>query len=179
MRSRHFIVCVAVVSTIASAPLFAQERSDIVFVAGAGNNIEATDDDPVAPLQSSGKADEINSIADKAADPVVQDKVAYMVEHMTNAMMRLPVGHFAAAIEDARPGTVKKHIRRDATVADLAGRDADTLPNELGDRSRQAMGMMSGFARAFAQMMPEIEKMGHDMEASFEQVKAETRKIHE
>ena len=94
----------------------------------------------------------------------------------TGAMMALPVGQFAEAIERARPGTVSRRIRRDSTVADIAGRDARYLPEELGERSREAMGMMSGFARAMAVMMPEFERMGREMEESFRAAKAETRR---
>jgi hypothetical protein len=106
----------------------------------------------------------------------MQDGVAAAVETMTSTMMRLPVGQFAEAIENARPGTVNKRIRRDATIADLAGRDARYLPEELGARSREAMGMMSGFARAFAVMMPEFERMGREMEDGFKAAKAEAKR---
>jgi hypothetical protein len=88
----------------------------------------------------------------------------------------LPVGRFAEAIERARPGTVSRRMRGDATVADIAGRDARYLPEELGTRSREAMGMMSGFARAMATMMPEFERMGREMEESFRAAKAEARR---
>jgi hypothetical protein len=89
--------------------------------------------------------------------------------------LQLPIGQFAKAIEDARPGTIGKRIRRDATIADLAGRDADDLPGKLGDGSRQMMGMASGFARALAVMMPELENMGREMEESFRAAKAQAR----
>ena len=80
--------------------------------------------------------------------------------------MNMRVGPLAEAIERARPGTVNRRIRRDSTVGDLAGRDADYLPERLGDGSREVMGMMGGFARAMASMMPEFERLGREMEDS-------------
>jgi hypothetical protein len=148
---------------------------DVVFVPGTGEQAPITtfEDDAVRGSNSEAK---MMDMADKMADPAMQAGVAAAVEHMTSTMMRLPVGQFAEAIENARPGTVDKRIRRDTTIADLAGRDADNLPEKLGDGSRQMMGMMSGFARAFAVMMPEFERMGHDMEESFKTAKAEARR---
>ena len=67
---------------------------------------------------------------------------------------------------------VAARIREDATVADLAGRDAERLPSELGKGSRQMMTMLSGFASAFATMVPEFEAMGRDLERSMKDIKA-------
>ncbi|MCC6479637.1 MAG: hypothetical protein IT552_10545 [Sphingomonadaceae bacterium] len=66
---------------------------------------------------------------------------------------------------------MKKRVREDATVADLAGGDAERLPRELGKGSRQMMTMLSGFAAAFATMMPEFEQMGRDLEVSLKDIK--------
>jgi hypothetical protein len=74
------------------------------------------------------------AIGDKLSDPQVQDSVAKMVGQMTDRMLDLPVGKFAAAIEKALPGGMpgaikgKKRIKANDTVADLADRDADRLP---------------------------------------------------
>jgi hypothetical protein len=111
-------------------------------------------------------------MAEDLADPRVQNGVAAMVERIGETMLDLPVGKFAAAVEKARPGTIEKRIREDATVADLAGRDAERLPRELGKGSRQMMNMLSGFASAFATMMPEFEAMGRDLERSMKDIKA-------
>jgi hypothetical protein len=154
-----------------ASPVAAQ---DIVFVSGTGE--EAADiryDDNVR--DNAGSEVGMMEMANKMGDPAMQDGVAAAVETMTSTMMNLPVGQFVEAIESARPGTVNKRIPRDATIADLAGRDTRYLPQELGERSREAMGMMSGFAKAFAVMMPEFERMGRDMEQSFKAAKAQAR----
>lgn len=151
----------------------ATEAQDIQFVAGTGEVSTA------APIALAGKKDDnrdaeakLNNLAEDLADPKVQNGIAAMAERISETMLDLPVGKFAAAIEKARPGTTKKRIREDATVADLAGRDAERLPAELGKGSRQMMTMLSGFAAAFATMMPEFEQMGRDLERSVKDIKA-------
>jgi hypothetical protein len=168
MRSKSFLFALPLLAL--AAPVAAQ---DVVFVSGTGEQTPASafDDEPVGDSETA-----MADIAEKITDPAMQDSVAAAVEHITTTMMRLPVGQFAQAIENARPGTVDTRIRRDATVADLAGRDAEYLPEKLGDGSRQMMGLMSGFARAIAIMMPEFEKMGREMEGSLRKAKAEATK---
>jgi hypothetical protein len=172
MRSRY-VFFVAPLLAVAAAPAAAQ---DVVFVPGTGEPaaVQAIEDDYGADADE-GKTD-FDGMADKMGDPAIQAGVAAVVERTTATMMDLPIGRFAEAIERARPGTVGRRIREDSTVADLAGRDARYLPQELGERSREAMGMMSGFARAMAVMMPEFERMGREMEESFKAAKAEARR---
>jgi hypothetical protein len=130
------------------------------------------------PKGKDSQAD-IMELADKMADPRMQDGVSKMLVRMTDTMMDLPIGNFAAAFEKAMPGQkmrVKgKRVRAGDTIADLAGRDADRLPGQIDKGVHQAMGMMSGFAAAFATMIPEFEKMGDAMEKSFDDIEAASR----
>ncbi len=162
---------------LVSAPVMADDFAGIQFVPGTGEvasiAIAAPFSNDSAPRRDS--AEEMNDMADKLANPRMQDGVANMIEKMTATMMRLPVGQIAAAVEKAAPGTIKKRIRSDATIADLAGRDARYLPENLGDKSRVMMGMASGFAKAFAVMLPEFEKMGKEMDASFKEAKLSSK----
>ena len=159
------------------APAMADDFSSVQFVAGTGEVKPAARPisfaDDTAPRGDA--AQEMNDMAVKMADPHMQDGVAHMVESMTSAMMRLPVGQLAAAVEKARPGTLHKRIRSDATLADVTGNDARDLPASLAHKSRDMMSMMSGFTKAFAVMVPEFEKLGKEMEASFKDVKTRRR----
>jgi hypothetical protein len=170
MRSRIFLIALPLLAL--AAPAAAQ---DVVFVSGTGDEI------PVASFEDEGPAiddrdNDIADIADRMDDPLVQDGISAGIERMAGAMMNVRVGPLAEAIERARPGTVDRRIRRDSTVGDLAGRDAEYLPERLGEQSREMMGMMGGFARAMATMMPEFERMGREMEESFRTAKAEARR---
>jgi hypothetical protein len=188
----------AAVVLLAVSPAKAQTaNSDIIYVSGTGEAaasyaapapIAAAFANAVGSAEADSTTDKAQAdmlaIGDKLSDPQVQDSVAKMVGQMTERMLDLPVGKFAAAIEKALPGGMpgaikgKKRIKANDTVADLAGRDADRLPAELAKGSKQMMSMMSGFATAFAAMMPEFEKLGKDMEKSFGDVKVKDRKAN-
>lgn len=164
---------------LAVAPAAKAEQPAILFVPGTGEAALADTDALPAPVTRLAGAEDrrdtetrLNDMARDLADPRVQDGVADMVERIGETVLDLPVGKFAAAVERARPGTVSRRVREDATVADLAGRDADRLPRELGEGSRQMMSMFSGFAAAFAGMMPAFEDMARDLEASMRDIKA-------
>ena len=153
----------------------AKAAEPIVFVSGTGDPVLANDD--VHPQRSDTQA-ELNAVADRLSNPHMQDGVANMVERMTENMLDLPIGKFVAAMEKSVPGANRgrNRIRANDTLADVAGRDADRLPDQLADGSRQMMGMMSGFAAAFATMIPEFEKISRDMEKSFEEIDGAARK---
>lgn len=136
---------------------------DVVYEPGTGEPYEA--------VSREQPDNQMADVAERMSDPVVQHGVGNAVEYASESIMRLPIGRFADAIERARPGTVDRRLPHDATVGDLAGRDAGYLPQELGDRSREMMGMMGGFAQAMTAMMPEFERMSREMEEGFRRAK--------
>lgn len=160
------------------SPASAANEQEIIFVPGTGETtaVDLPASAPIADERAERRNSqaEMMAMADKLSDPRMQDGVAQMVGNMTDKMLDLPVGKFAAAIEKSIPGTMRnrngRRIRENDTLADFAGRDADQLPGKLADGSRQMMGMMSGFAAAFATMIPEFEKLSRDMEKSFEDI---------
>jgi hypothetical protein len=156
----------------------AKAAEPIVFVSGTGEPV-LTDDNAALPYtaQRTDTQAELNEVANTLSNPHMQDGVANMVERMTETMLDLPIGKFVAAMEKSVPGANKgrNRIRPTDTIADIAGRDADRLPDQLADGSRQMMGMMSGFAAAFATMIPEFEKISRDMEKSLEDIEVPSR----
>ena len=170
----HLPAIALAASLFAATPTLAQ---DIVFVPGTGE-VVVTSESITAPSAIRAKRDtqaDMLVIADRLEDPALQDGVAGIVESVTERMMQLPVGRFIAAIESARPGTIKRDIGEDATIADLAGSDADGLGTELGKQSRIAMNMMSGLTEALAGMMPQLEALGRDLEKRVADIKANRR----
>jgi hypothetical protein len=161
------------------SPAYAANDQEIIFVPGTGE-VLADESSAPAPFaderaEPRNSQAEMMALAEKLSNPRMQDGVAQMIGNMTDKMLDLPVGKFAAAIEKPIPGSTRsrngRHIRENDTLADLAGRDADRLPSKLADGSRQMMGMMSSFAEAFATMIPEFEKLSREMERSFEDIK--------
>jgi hypothetical protein len=171
MRLKHCLVALPLLA-IAISPAAAQE---VVFVTGTGETAPvdyyANDSQPDFEDRANG----VDAMADRIGSPAVQAGVAATIEQVAGAMLNIPIGPMAEAIERARPGTVRRHIHSDSTIGDIAGSDSRYLPRELGERSHEAMGMMSGFARAMAAMMPEFERIGRDLEESFRTAKAEVR----
>lgn len=161
MRSKLGVIGIALLGV--SAPAMAQ---DIEFRPGTGVS---------APDSAPEDADGVNEIAERMADPQMQDRIASAVEIMTRTVMDMPVGPLVESIEKARPGTVKRDIPRDATLADIADRDAEALPEKLGEGSRQMLTMAGSLAQAMAAMMPEFERMGRAMEESFKAAKTQAR----
>jgi hypothetical protein len=179
----------AAVALLAFSPAKAATDAQPVALTADAVEAVATDAPFDAPAPSAFADDssetsdtqaDMMELADKMADPRMQDNMADMLNKMTQTMMNLPIGNMVAGLEKAVPGQKLKmkgkRIRPGDTVADLAGRDADRLPGQIDTGVRQAMGMMSGFAAAFATMLPEFEKMGDVLEKSFEDIEASQRK---
>ena len=171
-------------ASIAAAPAMA---NDIIFAPGTGEVAYAEDAatpipaalaDYDAATETRGATNteaDMLAMADKLSDPAMQDGVAHMATRLGETMLRLPIGKFASAIEKARPGTMHKRVRDDATLADLAGRNAQDIPAMIGKESRTAMKMMSGFTKVFAGMIPEFEKLGREMETAMADIKVKRR----
>lgn len=176
MRARFLLLALPFAAV--AAPVSAQE---VVYAPGTGDVEYADAGAPEYDDTDAGYDDRagIDPIAGRLSDPMVQDSVAIMVESMAGAIMNMPIDGITQAIETARPGTVRRPLRRGATVADVAGRDARYLPQELGDQSRAAVGMMGGVARAMANMMPAIENLGRDMQDQIDAAKDEARRARD
>ncbi len=116
-------------------------------------------------------AAELRHTADRFADPATQEDVSHVIEALTGVVLDLPVGEFAEAIERARPGTVDEDINRNTRLGDLAGPEAERIPARVGNGTRASMAAMGGMMRAFADMLPELQKLGRDLEASVERAR--------
>lgn len=177
MRARLILLALPLVAV--TAPASAQE---VVFAPGTGAmeyvSADAPEYEDAPDYEDAGYDDQagMGPIAGRLSDPMVQDTVAIMVEGMAGAVMNMPIDGITEAIESARPGTVRRQYRRGATVADVAGRDARYLPQDLGDQSRAVVGMMGGVARAMANMMPALENLSRDMEDQIRAAKQEARR---
>ncbi len=188
MRSRIFVFAMPFATLLTASAVSAQNTDEVAFVSGTGEvsgvgvsdtaDVAYDDDAYVEPdvVDYADDDSSLDEVADRMSDRDRQDNVANSVERMSAALLGMRVGPMAAAIENARPGTVRRNVRRNTTIGDLAGRDSEYLPEELGARSREMMGMMGGFAQAMASMMPEFRRMGREMEESVRAAKAEARR---
>lgn len=170
----------------------AADASEVIFVPGTGAGAEpanlADDTDETSDetadetagetsgeTPAPGGAAKMRLLAERLGDPAIQDGVANFAEGMGNILLNLPIGRLAAAAEKARPGTVRRKIASDATVADIAGPDAHLVPAKLAKQSRVALSVMSEFAGALASMIPALENLGRNLEKNMASIKAKNR----
>jgi hypothetical protein len=160
-----FLGAPAFANTDAAAPSALALSSLAAGETGANANDDGIGSPKAVPKKKSKQMDaqEFSKMAKMLGDPRMQKDISKMVEGFAAAMMEMPVGKMAAAIEEARPGSIGKSVPANATVADLAGKDARDLPHEFGAQSKDMMGMMGGMLSAFAIMLPEFEKMGREI----------------
>lgn len=104
----------------------------------------------------------LSAAVDELQDPVRQEQVGTMAEAMTRAMLAMPVGPMLRAAAEMS-GEDPEAIDPDATVADLAGPDADGAADEIAERVPQMMGMMAGMAGALETMLPQLRDMAETM----------------
>ena len=119
---------------------------------------------PVSALASEPE-DGAGEIAEKLNDPLTQYAVAGMISAMSKSVLDMRVEPLVKAMD----GFGGKRLRRlppDATVADLAGTDHETVRDGIVQRVPRAMSAMGALAGAAQKMMPELEKMAREMRAA-------------
>ena len=100
--------------------------------------------------------------AAELSDPVRQEQVGAMAEAMIGAMMQMPVGGMMRAAAEMA-GEDPADIDPDTTVADLAGADAQNVPDEMAERLPQMMGAMASMVGALDTMLPQLRDMAETM----------------
>lgn len=100
-------------------------------------------------------------LAERIDDPEMQDRIADGMAGLTEALLTLPVGPFARAMDDVAPGSVDPDIRDGDTVADITGRDGRAMADDVRDDARRTGREMARSARAMASAMPAlVEALG-------------------
>lgn len=107
-------------------------------------------------------------IVDKLNDPVFQDDMVATMSDLMRAMMDLPVGEFAAAIDKAIPEDMRgddelADIDPDATLGELTRRDDPDFERNMEDKMRQSAMMMGIFASEFGALLPKLRALGERM----------------
>lgn len=107
--------------------------------------------------------------ADILADEATQERVARAMQGLSRALLAMPVGPLAEAIREIDPDAAMADLPADARLGDLAGPEADDVPEQLAGNSRVMMRSMSMLARQMAVMAPVLRDMASDMAAQMEQ----------
>ncbi|WP_108811403.1 hypothetical protein [Sphingorhabdus sp. Alg231-15] len=127
-----------------------------------------------APASAQDQASESEMI-EKFNDPAFQDNMVSVMSGFMTAMMDLPIGQFAAAMEKAVPEGMDdqeafSRIDPDATLGDLAARDNPNFNAEMEDKMRKGTAMMGIMASEFGALLPQLKAMGERMKRRMEDV---------
>lgn len=115
---------------------------------------------------------DLSALTDKLSDPDFQDGMGEALSAVSDILLDLPVGPLIEAAEKMAGEPVSDYDR-DATVRDLAGPDAERVPEEIRERVPQMMSAMSGMAEGLAVMLPALREMARDMEDRFKDIAAD------
>jgi hypothetical protein len=106
--------------------------------------------------------------ADMLADEGTQDRIARTMRVLSRVLLNMPVGPLAEAVRELDPDSPMADMPADTRIADLAGPDAEDLPDQLAGQSRVMMRSMSTLTRQMAVMAPVLRDMATDMAAQME-----------
>lgn len=101
-------------------------------------------------------------LVERLEDPAEQQRVAGMLGAMGEVLLSLPIGPMMEAMAKAT-GDPDPDVDPSTTVRDLAGPEAEDLPEEIADKVPQMMGMMAGMVEGLDAMRPMLEAMAETM----------------
>lgn len=120
-----------------------------------------------APLPAAAGDGSLDDAAATLRDPAAQEQMADTVAALVGALMQMPVGPLVEAAARIDPDSDIAAIPPDATLGELAGRDASDA-ERLGDDVRTGTRMAGDMAAALAAYAPVLKDMARDMAAQWE-----------
>ncbi len=101
-------------------------------------------------------------------DPAFQDNMVSMMSGFMMAMMDLPIGQFAQAMDKAMPEDMRgddrfSAISPDTTLGDLARRDDPDFDRDAEAKMRRGTAMMGIIASEFGALLPQLQAIGNRM----------------
>ena len=113
------------------------------------------------PAAAHDKAD--GDVARRLSDPSTQLAVTTMLTALSEAALNLPIEPVARAVRAAGADDAVADLPPNARLRDLASRDGDRLPAELGRNVPRMMDRAATLAGAMEGMMPQLRAMGRQM----------------
>ncbi len=112
-------------------------------------------------------------MVERLNDPVFQDNMVSMMSGFMMAMMDLPIGQFAGALDKAIPDEIRRdrglsHIDPDATLGDIAQQDDPDFDRDAERTIRQGTMMMGVMASEFGALLPRLHAIGDRMKRQLE-----------
>tara|TARA_R110000824_G_scaffold239817_2_gene428492 strand:- start:1495 stop:1932 length:438 start_codon:yes stop_codon:yes gene_type:complete len=112
-------------------------------------------------------------MVEKLNDPEFQDNMVSMMSGFMVAMMDLPIGQFAHAMDKAMPEDMRRDddfaaIDRDATLGDFARGDDPDFDRHAEEKMRRGTAMMGNIATEFGTLLPQLQAIGERMKRRME-----------
>tara|TARA_R110000796_G_scaffold8843_33_gene29407 strand:- start:26316 stop:26750 length:435 start_codon:yes stop_codon:yes gene_type:complete len=109
-----------------------------------------------------------SEMVERLNDPAFQDDMVSMMSGFMMAMMDLPIGQFAQAMDKAMPEDMRgddgfSAISPDATLGDLARRDDLDFDRDAQAEMRRGTAMMGIIASEFGALLPQLQAIGNRM----------------
>lgn len=106
---------------------------------------------------------QLGEVSRQLGNPETQEAMAAVLSAMTRAMLQMDVSALGNAAEAMGDKHGARKFRKGTTLADLAGRDARDLPQDIRRKAPAVMGAMAGMAGAMEAMLPELAKVAEQM----------------
>ncbi|MEO9634497.1 MAG: hypothetical protein ABJF89_02410 [Parasphingorhabdus sp.] len=115
-----------------------------------------------------------SQVIQKLNDPAFQDNMVSVMSGFMVAMMDLPIGQFAGAMDKAIPKDMRRgdgfsSIDPDATLGDLARRDDPNFERNTEEKMRQGTAMLGIMASEFGALIPQLKTIGERMKRRMEE----------
>lgn len=114
----------------------------------------------LVPAPAMAKAD--GEFSRELRDPRKQQAVGDLLGALVGVVLDMPAEPLARAAGAMGDKQTARRIPRGATLGDLAGPDARSLPREVRRRAPALLGAMGELAAVLEEMAPELEKIGED-----------------
>ncbi len=121
-----------------------------------------------APRDDETAAREMRDMAERLDDPRTQQRASRAIAAITRALLSMPLAPIAEAAREIDPSSDLADMPDDANLGDLAGPNAEQLPQELAARTGGMMRATSVMATRLAVLTPVLRDMAREMRVQME-----------
>ena len=108
----------------------------------------------------------LGEVSRTLGDRDTQQAMAGVLASLANAMLQMDVSAFGQAAEAMGDKRAARRLRKGTTLADVAGRDARAVPDQIRQKAPAMIGAMGAMAGAMEAMLPELAKVAEQMKGA-------------
>jgi hypothetical protein len=138
-------------------------------IALAVPSVAMAEEKPAKPVDPAAQQAAMAEATKTLQDPEFQEQAAQMTSMMMRALLDIPVGPMADAMNRATGGKMKQPADPTATLREMAPK-ADMIPDQVEDKMPMMLQAMGGMAEGMQAMMPAMREMAERMKTAFPQM---------